>query len=224
MGPEAVERISEARLYLLFTPDLCRHDPWQTLRAAVTHGVDLVQWRVPGRTKPSASELASCREICAAAGVPLLINDDPGLARAIDAAGAHVGQDDLPAAEARALLGAARWLGISTHDAPQIRAAVADGADYVGFGPCFPTATKGYTRGLVATGAAEVARDAPVPVFAIGGIGAPQVPVLRALGLDRIAGVRGDPAGERSGGRHPDAGTGPAGLTVHRISMASPNE
>lgn len=174
------------RLYLLFTPSLCRQDPWATLSGAISGGVDLVQWRCK---EPDPSGYLRCRDLCRRRGVPLLVNDDVMLAVRSQAHGAHVGQDDLPAEAARKLLDD-QWLGISTHDPKQIAAAGANGADYVGFGPCFPTATKGYEHGKSSDeieAAIAAARAHGLPLFAIGGITAERLPGLRVLGVDRIA-------------------------------------
>jgi thiamine-phosphate pyrophosphorylase len=176
----------DLRLCLLFTPGLCRRDPWHTLAAALRGGVDLVQWRVKHR---EVDGLAQCLDVCRAVGVPVIVNDHVELAVERNASGAHVGDQDLPVAAARTLLGG-RWLGASTHDAAQIRAAAAAGADYVGFGPCFPTATKGYTEGQPAAAVAEavaVADQCGLPLFAIGGITAGNLPQLQSLGVRRIA-------------------------------------
>lgn len=178
--------LPDARLYLLFTPDLCRLDPWRTLAAALQSGVDLVQWRTK-RDDPGGFQ--RCRDLCQRAAVPLLVNDDVMLAVRSRSAGAHVGQDDIPADAARKLLGHA-WLGVSTHDADQIAAAAAAGADYVGFGPCFPTTTKGYAEALdgpTFDDGLAAAAAARLPLFAIGGITAANLPLLRARGVDRIA-------------------------------------
>lgn len=176
----------DSRLYLLFTPALCVGDPRRTLEQALAAGVDLVQWRVAA---PDADGLQRCREICSARSVPVLVNDDVMLAVRSRAHGAHVGADDMPAAAARRLLGD-RWLGVSTHDLAQIRAAVDSGADYIGFGPCFPTATKGYAEGqpdAAIAAAVAAATAAALPLFAIGGITADNLPRLRRLGVQRIA-------------------------------------
>jgi len=173
-----------ARLCLLFTPAACRDDPWRTLAEAIAGGVDLVQWRVKAHDPHGA---ARCLAACTEAGVPLVVNDDVDLAVALGAAGAHVGQDDLPAARARALLGPDRILGVSTHDLDQLGAAERAGADYVGFGPCYPTATKGYTEGLGEAAVAEAVRRAGVPVFAIGGIDAERARRLAAAGCRHVA-------------------------------------
>jgi thiamine-phosphate pyrophosphorylase len=174
------------RLYLLFTPELCVSDPWQTLAQAIDGGVDLVQWRSPGGDRAAFQR---CRDQCRDARVPLIVNDDVMLAVRSRAAGAHVGQDDMPANAARRLLGHA-WLGVSTHDVAQIAAAAASGADYVGFGPCHATATKGYEAGKspgeIEAAVAEAA-SRRLPLFAIGGITAENLPALRARGVDRIA-------------------------------------
>ncbi|MBZ0150969.1 MAG: thiamine phosphate synthase [Planctomycetes bacterium] len=174
------------RLYLLFTPALCRHDPWRTLTAALDAGVDMVQWRSKHDDRDG---LHRCREICRRFDVPMLINDDVMLAVRSCAYGAHVGQDDMPADAARKLLGTA-CLGISTHDPEQIGRAAAAGADYIGFGPCHATATKGYEHGLapaaIEAAVAEAARRR-LPLFAIGGIRPDNLLPLRLLGVDRIA-------------------------------------
>jgi thiamine-phosphate pyrophosphorylase len=173
----------DRRLYLLFTPTACAADPWATLEAALRGGVDLVQWR----SKQSDPEgLRRCLDACGAARVPVIVNDDVMAAISSRAHGAHVGQDDMPAIPARRLLGE-RWLGVSTHDLEQLRTAVHDGADYVGFGPCFPTATKGYAQGLPRELIEAACAQRSVPVYAIGGITAQNLIGLRLLGVDRIA-------------------------------------
>jgi thiamine-phosphate diphosphorylase len=77
-----------------------------------------------------------------AAGARFLVNDRPDIARAVDADGVHLGQDDVPVAAARRVLGPGRLVGVSTHDLAEARAAVAAGADYIGVGPIYATATK----------------------------------------------------------------------------------
>jgi hypothetical protein len=76
------------------------------------------------------------------AGALFLVNDRPDITRAVDADGVHLGQDDLPVAAAREIVGPVRMIGVSTHDLEQARAAEAAGADYVAFGPIYPTSTK----------------------------------------------------------------------------------
>jgi thiamine-phosphate diphosphorylase len=171
--------LARCKLQLLFTPELCPNgsDPWRVLDLALDAGIDLVQWRVK---RDAPAELDRCAAACARRDVPLIVNDDVAAARRIGAAGAHVGQDDLPAAEARALLGPDRWLGVSTHSLAEVEAAVAAGADCLGFGPMFPTATKGY-RHAQPEGALRAVLDATdLPVFAIGGLDPERVRALVA--------------------------------------------
>lgn len=181
--------LPERSLYLLFTPELCTDDPWDTLARALAGGVDLVQWRAEQGTH---DDFHRCRRACRDANVPVIVNDDVMLAVHGHAAGAHVGQDDIPADAARRLLDqdltTRRILGVSTHDPGQITRAIAAGADYVGFGPCYPTATKGYAEGLPAAAVAAACEAAgETPLFAIGGITAANLPALRGRGVDRIA-------------------------------------
>ncbi len=176
----------DLRLCLLFTPALCRAEPWATLPAALDGGVDLVQWR---QKTTDADGLRRCLALCRPRGVPVIVNDHVLLALRTGADGAHVGQDDMPAGGAGRLLDG-RWLGVSTHDTAQIKAAAEHGADYVGFGPCFPSATKGYTEGQLPgaiTAAVRTAQDLALPLFAIGGITPANLPSLLSLGVRRIA-------------------------------------
>lgn len=175
--------LERCRLCLLFTESLCRVEPWHALEEALAGGVDLVQWREKSGDRQGLERTLA---ICSAAGVPVIVNDFVELAAGTSAAGAHVGQEDMPAATARGCLGK-KLLGVSTHSAAQVLAAQAAGADYVGLGPCFATTTKGYSRGLPRDVLREALALARVPVFLIGGITPENLPELRSLGASRIA-------------------------------------
>jgi thiamine-phosphate diphosphorylase len=111
------------------------------------------------------------RRVCDAANIPLVVNDRIDIAIAAGADGVHLGQTDLPIADARAIAGDRLWIGVSTHDLDQVRIACAAGADYLGFGPVFATSTKenpDRVQGIEGLRAAVAA--ASVPVVAIGGI------------------------------------------------------
>jgi len=132
------------------------------------------------------------RPLCRGTGVPLCINDRLDVALAVGADAVHLGQDDLPLAEARAARKAARadWLviGVSTHDLAQARTAEAGGADYLGFGPIFATRTKKNAdpaAGLPAL--AAVVASVRVPVVAIGGITLETAPAVAAAGASAAA-------------------------------------
>lgn len=162
---------SPYRLCLLLTQELCRIDPLDTMRQAVAVGVDLIQVREKTMAASAlydwgAQVLALGREL----QVPVLINDQVEVAHALDADGVHLGQDDLPAQAARDVLGPNKLIGLSTHDLDQIELAHDLPVDYLGFGPLFPTETKGYTTGLGPDALVTALAFSPKPLLAIGGI------------------------------------------------------
>lgn len=125
---------------------------------------------------------ALCRTNC----VRLLINDRLDIAMAVDADGAHVGADDLPVAVARRLLGPGKTLGATARSPEVAKQAIADGADYVGVGPCYRGSTKkGLPDPLGPTGVAAIAPLAPV--IAIGGVSVERVPELMRAGAHGVA-------------------------------------
>jgi thiamine-phosphate pyrophosphorylase len=159
------------RLCLLLTRSGCVLPPEEVLTRAIAGGVDLVQVRE--KDAAGAELLTWTRQVVSlgrAAGVPVVVNDALDLALAADADGVHLGQEDLHPDEARALLGPDRLIGLSTHDLEQVDEAADLGVDYVGFGPVFATATKGYTRGLGTEALIHACAVARLPVLAIGGI------------------------------------------------------
>ena len=162
---------SPYRLCLLLTRDLCVEDPLKRMEAAVREGVDMVQVR---EKDMSAAELfawgGQVLELGKRLGVPVLINDSVEVAHALDADGVHLGQEDLPASEARAILGENKLIGLSTHNLDQVEQAYNLPVDYLGFGPIFPTKTKGYSAGLGPDSIVNALMVAPVPLLAIGGI------------------------------------------------------
>jgi thiamine-phosphate pyrophosphorylase len=127
-----------------------------------------------------------------AAGIPLCINDRLDVALVLGADAVHLGQDDLPLAEARQIAGGRLCIGISTHDRAQVKAALAGGADYLGFGPIYPTQSKQNPDPVVGLAALRQAchdacHDAIVPVVAIGGIGLPEVRAVAEAGAAAVA-------------------------------------
>ncbi|MBJ7327069.1 MAG: thiamine phosphate synthase [Chthoniobacterales bacterium] len=155
-------------------------------------GVDLLQLRAKGREKSAVAALAAqIHKITSAAGLPLILNDYPDLLREVPAEGAHVGQDDMSVAEARAAAGRPVIIGKSTHSLAQARAAAEEGADYIGFGPLYATPTK---PGRPAIGLGEIAavHDAlSIPIFCIGGIKNENLADIVAAGARRVVIVSG---------------------------------
>jgi len=181
------ERLADARLYLV-----CPRAEPRFLHAALRGGVDLVQLRDKDAT--DAELLAAAPVFRAAAdahGALFLLNDRPELVAACAADGVHVGQDDLPPARARALVGPERIVGRSTHAPAQADAAQADPeVDYLAVGPVRETPTK---PGRAAAGLDYVAYAAArvtKPWFAIGGLDAATLPAAIAAGARRAVVVR----------------------------------
>jgi thiamine-phosphate pyrophosphorylase len=131
------------------------------------------------------------QDLCATAGVALIVNDDPALAAAVCAAGVHLGEDDGNISAARTLLGADAIIGVSCYDdAGRAHAAAVDGADYLAFGAFFPSPTKPGARHA----RPELLRQAAsfgLPRVAIGGITPDNAPALIAAGADLVAVISG---------------------------------
>jgi thiamine-phosphate pyrophosphorylase len=123
------------------------------------------------------------------AGTPtvLIVNDRPDLAALARADGVHLGQEDLPVKDARAIVGPGRLIGVSTHSIEQARQAVLDGADYIGVGPTFPSGTKRFEHFPGVELLRAVAAEIGLPAFAIGGITRDNLPQVLAAGFTRVA-------------------------------------
>lgn len=158
--------------------------------AILAGGARLLQLRV--KSAPTGLFVALAGAVKARtdrAGARLIVNDRADVAQLVGAAGVHLGQDDLPPAAARAMLGADAIIGFSTHDLAQVDAALRAGAiDYLAFGPIFATASKRDPDPVqgVARLAAVRAR-CPLPLVAIGGIGARNLADVIAHGADAVA-------------------------------------
>lgn len=150
-------------------------------------GVTCIQYREKKLTRREIYRHAvSLRQLTRSSGAVLIVNDHADIALAVDADGVHLGQDDLPVQEARKIMGK-KIIGISTHDLPQAIAAERGGADYVGFGPVFPTQTKdaGLPKGV--DNIRIIKENVSIPVVAIGGIGPDTMAPVFAAGADAVA-------------------------------------
>jgi thiamine-phosphate pyrophosphorylase len=176
LGAERRAQLAAARLYLVCgaIPDQSstdRRDLPDLLRAAVAGGVDIVQLREKHLGDEQLVSVAdAARALCERLGALLIVNDRPSVAMEAGADGVHVGQDDMPVAEVRELLGPDMLIGLSTHTPEEIDAPDAAQADYIGVGPVHETPTK---PGRPAVGLELIryaAQHSPVPFFAIGGL------------------------------------------------------
>ena len=193
-------RLAAARLYGILDVGYLAEDSLERVAAQLCEGgVDVVQLRAKGRDERDIEEMANhVAPILRDAGVPFIINDHPELVPSVGADGAHVGQDDFTVADARWRAGRALGgevplpiIGKSTHSVEQAVAAGAEGADYIGFGPLFPTPTK---AGRPAIGLADIARVhalVSVPIFCIGGVKLENLDAVIAAGARRVVIVSG---------------------------------
>jgi thiamine-phosphate pyrophosphorylase len=136
-------------------------------------GAEILQLRAKGIPLEAVSDAA--RKIiphCKAAGVPFILNDHPELAVELGADGVHIGQDDGAISDVRNGIGPDMIIGRSTHSLAQAKQALADGADYIGYGPLFPTPTKAGRPAIGLEDIAEMEREvgSVIPAFCIGGI------------------------------------------------------
>ena len=162
------------------------------VREALEGGVTLVQYRA--KTASSAemyAEALQLKALCDSFNVPLIINDRLDIAMAVGAAGVHLGQDDLPCAAARRILGEDYLIGVSAHNPAEAIAALLCGADYLGCGAVFGTATKADVKKLGTEGLTAICREKGLPVVGIGGVTADNYREVRVAGADGAAIVSG---------------------------------
>ena len=156
--------------------------------ALLRGGVRVLQLRAKGLPMEEVLQLARVMlPLCRAHGALFVLNDYPEAAVKLGAPAVHVGQDVGPLADIRRLVGSEMIIGRSTHSVEQAAAAHAEGADYIGFGPLFPTATK---PGRPAVGLQHIptvlALAGSMPVFCIGGVNADTLPQVLAAGAQRV--------------------------------------
>jgi len=191
-----LDRFGAAQLYVITCPPLRGPEGYPTMvKAACVGGADVVQFRDKLITGKERYEMAGrLRKICSHYGALFIVNDALEVALAVEADGVHLGQDDLPVAEARKLIfpmGVKNFLiGCSTHSLEQARDAERQGADYIGIGPVFATPTKPTYSPVGLDLVREVTSRVKTPHVAIGGIDALNVEQVLAAGAQRVAVVR----------------------------------
>jgi len=178
------------RLYLVTDRGIVGgRDFLKAIAEALEGGVTLLQLREKEISSADFYRLAvQVKELAHAYRVPLIINDRLDIALAIDADGLHIGQDDLPLAVARRLLGPDKILGYSVSTLEEARYGEENGADYLGAGPVYWTGSKsdiGETIGL--TGLQQIKQAVAIPVVGIAGIGAANLPAVKSTGVDGVS-------------------------------------
>ena len=177
------------RLYVITDAGLARGRSHQeVIEAAILGGATIVQYRAKDvSTRQMVTEAQVLRELTRHAGVPFIVNDRVDVALAVDADGVHIGQDDMPVALARKLIGD-RLLGVSAHSHSEAVQAVQDGADYLGVGPVFATPTKPDAAPQIGIdGLTTIRRQISIPIVAIGGINQTNAAEVIRTGVNGIA-------------------------------------
>lgn len=188
LGFGARQRLQGARLYVLLTGSQCVATLDWIIAEAVAGGAHMVQLREKDKSDRELLERArQVRQWTRQASVLFIVNDRADIARLVEADGVHLGQDDLPAKEARRILGPDAIIGVSTHNLEQLRQAVLDGASYVGIGPTFPSGTKDFAELAGLEFVRQAMAETTLPAFVIGGVNAQTIDAAVAAGARRVA-------------------------------------
>ena len=179
-------------LYAIIDPTLLTISELALAESLAGSGVDLIQYRDKTASSRRYFEISrQLSKVLGPRGARLIVNDRPDVALLAGAGGVHVGQEDLGVADARAVCGPDRWVGVSTHTLEQLAAADRTSADYVAFGPIFQTATKKNPDPVVGTELLRKARAmTKKPLVAIGGITLERAAEVYRAGADSLAVIR----------------------------------
>ena len=185
-----LQRLDRSRLCLITDPggSDCSAEMLKRVEMALATGVSLVQYRrKQGTDALRLQEARQLAELCQAHQALLIINDRIDLALLVNADGVHLGQDDLPHAAARQLMGPEKLIGRSTHRLAQLEQAQEEGADYLGVGAVYATATKADRTAAGLGWVRDASASARIPWFAIGGINGDNITEVLAAGASRVA-------------------------------------
>lgn len=182
-------RLVMPRLYVILDAELMTGSAETTARQFIEAGVRMLQYRSKRGSAHETLELS--RKLAALAGTgnaALFVNDRPDIAFISGAAGVHVGQKDLSVADARKVVGPERWIGVSTHNEVQFRAAIETSADYIAVGPVFATKSKANPDPVIGMEFIRRVRGlTPKPIVAIGGITLDRAAEVIEAGADSVA-------------------------------------
>ena len=161
---------------------------YEQVEKAIKGGVTFVQLREKNLDEESfLNEAITIQKLCRKYNIPFVINDNVEIARTINADGVHVGQSDMKATNARAVLGEDKILGVSVQTVEQALLGEKEGADYLGVGAVFPTGSKSDAEDVSFETLKEICSAVSIPVVAIGGIGADNISKLKNSGISGIA-------------------------------------
>lgn len=183
-----LKSFSDVKLYVIISTHVTKKPVLEILQDVIRGGADAVQLRE--KTMPDREFLAMAREfkeITSRSETIFIVNDRAEIAKEVDADGLHIGQSDIDIHTARKMLGYSKIIGISTHNILQARKAQQGGADYIGIGPVFYTATKDYEPPVGLDCLARVNREIAIPLVAIGAINLENIHDVLHAGGKRVA-------------------------------------
>lgn len=177
------------RLYLVSDQKVLQNrDFLSSLEEAILGGVTVLQLRDKEASSKEFYDLAlEIKKLTEKYKIPLIINDRIDIALAVDAEGVHLGQQDMPITVARGLVGPDKIIGASTATLEEARKAESEGADYIGVGALFPTATKNNTRRVSLDQLTIIKKNVSIPVVGIGGISERNIQSIISTGVDGVA-------------------------------------
>jgi thiamine-phosphate pyrophosphorylase len=188
VGRSSRDRLSHVRLCVLIDGCNSTKEFESLVGQLVDAGVGMIQLRDKAlEDRELASFGKTLRERTKGTRTLCVINDRSDIAATVHADGVHVGQEDLPVKDARAIVGTQMLIGVSTHNIGQARQAVLDGANYLGAGPTFASRTKQFEDFAGLAYLSQVAAEVRLPTFAIGGINAENLSDVLATGISRVA-------------------------------------
>ena len=185
---QAKEQLSQMRLYVLISSELCKKDPLEVAKDVLNGGADVIQLREKQMEAGKYLELATkMAELCRQRDKLFIVNDRPDIAVAAGANGVHLGQEDLAVGQARKVLSGEMIIGVSTHNIEQAKQAATDGADYIGVGPVFATGTKPSAEPVTVEYVRQTANEIDLPQTVIGGITLDNIVEVMTAGAKCVA-------------------------------------
>ncbi|BBO16867.1 thiamine phosphate synthase [Candidatus Brocadia pituitae] len=179
---------SEVKLYVIISSNLMKKSLEEVLQDVIEGGADAIQLREKTMSDHEFLIIArQVRKVTAQSKTVFIVNDRVEIARKADADGLHIGQSDIDITTARNILGHNKIIGVSTHTISQARRAQQSGADYIGAGPVFSTATKSYEPPVGLDYVQQVKKEITIPFVAVGGINIGNVQEVLHAGGRRIA-------------------------------------
>jgi len=188
-----MKKIKDYSLYLVTSAEYANgRSTYEIVEEAIAGGIDILQMREKHASREELISLGrKLAALCRKNNIIFIVNDDPHLAKAVDADGVHLGQEDMerfPLDETRKIIGEDKLIGVSTHSLEELQRAEKNNCNYIAFGPIFSTLTKDYSIGT--ENIEKAAATSNKPVIFIGGIDLDNIDLVLERGAKNIAGIR----------------------------------